>query len=56
MYYQNANLFNNKYFDKRIPEEDNPLDLEPQIHQKYQQLEIVYDDIFDENSHNQAKV
>jgi hypothetical protein len=55
-YYNKENIYNDKYFDRRMPEEDSPLKLEPELQLKYEQLEIVYDEIFDEESHQQAKV
>jgi hypothetical protein len=56
MYNHTENIYSSKYFDKRAPEEDNPLQIDSSIHDKYQQLEVIYDEIFDEESHHQAKV
>jgi hypothetical protein len=56
MYDKNDNPLTNNYFEKRVPEEDYPIKLELDIHSKYENLEVIYDQLFDENSQHVAKV
>lgn len=44
------------YFDRRSNEEDLPVEVELSAHAKYQTLENIYEEFFDENSLNVAKV
>jgi hypothetical protein len=44
-----------KYFDNRVNEEDNPINLPTEVHQKYEELDILFEELFDENSLHFAK-
>jgi hypothetical protein len=44
------------YFDKRTSEEDMPIHISEKIQDKYEQLELLYDNFFDDNSLSNAKV
>lgn len=48
--------FELKYFDKRVPEEDNPVNVSVDVQEKYSKLDSFFELIFDENSLNVAKV
>ena len=48
--------FEIKYFDKRVPEEDNPINVAVERQEKYEKLDLFFERIFDENSLNVAKV
>ncbi len=48
--------FEVKYYDKRVPEEDNPINVPGELQDKYEKLDIFFERIFDENSLNVAKV
>lgn len=48
--------FEIKYYDKRVPEEDNPINVPVEIQEKYEKLDAFFERIFDENSLNVAKV
>ena len=45
-----------KYFDKRIPEEDSPITVSDEKQEIYERLDNFFENIFDENSLNVAKV
>ncbi len=45
-----------KYFDKRVPEEDSPINVSDDIQQRYEELDIIFEDFFDDNSLHLAKV
>ena len=45
-----------KYFDKRIEEEDKPIEVSDEKQEKYERLDTFFEKIFDENSLNVAKV
>jgi hypothetical protein len=45
-----------KYFDKRVPEEDCPINLLDTISTKYEVQDMIYEELFDENSQHMAKV
>ncbi len=44
------------YFDKRTNEEDTPLTLPPDVQNKYEQMERLFEEFFDDNSLSVAKV
>jgi hypothetical protein len=44
------------YFDKRTNEEDLPVALPTNIQDKYEQIEIMFEEFFDDNSLSLAKV
>jgi len=48
--------FDIKYYDKRVPEEDMPLNVTVELQDKYERLDSFFERIFDENSLNVAKV
>ena len=48
--------FDMKYFDKRVPDEDSPINVEDEKQESYQRLDAFFERIFDENSLNVAKV
>lgn len=61
--YINKKLMNGKenvesfhYFDKRTNEEDLPIALSVEVQEKYEQIEPLYDEFFDDNSLSLAKV
>jgi hypothetical protein len=45
-----------KYFDKRVPEEDCPIKVSDTISCQYELQELLYEELFDENSQHIAKV
>lgn len=46
-----------KYFDKRVTEEDTPVKgLSEQVQARYEELDVIYEEFFDENSLFLAKV
>jgi hypothetical protein len=45
-----------KYFDKRVPEEDCPVKIPDTISTKYEVQDIIYEELFDDNSQHMAKV
>ena len=47
---------NLKYFDKKVPEEDTPISFNDDVQDKYQKLDFVYEEFFDDNSLHLAKV
>jgi hypothetical protein len=51
-----SGTFEIKYYDKRVPEEDNPVNVHVDIQEKYEKLDAFFERIFDENSLNVAKV
>ena len=48
--------FDIKYFDKRVPDEDCPIDVSEEKQESYERLDGFFERIFDENSLNVAKV
>ena len=44
-----------RYFDNRVSEEDNPINLPAEVHQKYEELDLLFEELFDENSLHFAK-
>lgn len=44
-----------KYFDKRVPEEDTPINVLDEVNQRYEELDLVFEECFDENSLHMAK-
>lgn len=48
--------FEIKYFDKRVTEEDNPINVAVEKQEEYEKLDRFFERIFDENSLNIAKV
>ena len=48
--------FEIKYFDKRVPDEDCPIDVSDEKQEAYERLDTFFEKIFDENSLNVAKV
>lgn len=48
--------FELKYYDKRVPEEENPINVPAEIQEKYEKLDSFFERIFDENSLHVAKV
>jgi hypothetical protein len=55
MNYMNDNL-PIKYFDKRVPEEDCPIKVSDVTSGKYEIQDLLYEELFDENSQHVAKV
>ena len=47
---------NLKYFQSRIPEEDNPIEFSDELQDNYQKLEFLYESFFDSNFLTLAKV
>jgi len=47
--------FEIKYFDKRVAEEDSPIEVKDEKQNKYERLDAFFEKIFDENSLNVAK-
>jgi hypothetical protein len=47
--------FEIKYFDKRVSEEDSPIEVNDEMQDKYERLDVFFERIFDENSLNVAK-
>ena len=45
-----------KYYDKRVPEEDTPIDVPIENQMIYEKIDSFFERIFDENSLNVAKV
>lgn len=58
MYYSSKDQMQlpNKYFDKRVAEEDTPISVSEEVQDRYQSLDAVYEDFFDDNSLHLAKV
>jgi hypothetical protein len=48
--------FEIKYFDKRVPDEDCPINVADDKQESYERLDSFFERIFDENSLNVAKV
>ncbi len=48
--------FEIKYYDKRVPEEENPINVPVETQEKYEKLDSFFERIFDENSLHVAKV
>jgi hypothetical protein len=48
--------FEIKYYDKRIPEEENVIEVPEEIQENYEKLDSFFERIFDENSLHVAKV
>ena len=48
--------FELKYYDKRVPEEENPINVRAELQEKYEKLDTFFERIFDENSLHVAKV
>jgi hypothetical protein len=46
----------NTYFDKRTAEEDSPIVLDTKIQKKYQHLETLFEEFFEQNGLSIAKV
>jgi hypothetical protein len=44
-----------RYFDGRVPEEESPVKLPAEIHQKYEELDLIFEDFFDDNGLHVAK-
>ena len=44
-----------RYFDSRVSEEDSPVTLSTETNQKYEELDLLFEDFFDENSLHFAK-
>ncbi len=47
---------NGNYFDKRTAEEDCPVFLDTKTQKKYQHLETIYEEFFEQNGLSLAKV
>jgi hypothetical protein len=45
-----------KYFDKRVPEEDNPINTSEDVQQMYEDIDALFEGFFDDNSLHLAKV
>ena len=54
--YVNDSKQKSHYFEKRTNEEDMPVYIEEDMQDKFENLEILYEDFFDENSLSTAKV
>jgi hypothetical protein len=46
----------NNYFDKRTAEEDSPVVLDTKTQNKYQHLETIFEEFFEQNGLSIAKV
>jgi hypothetical protein len=46
----------NNYFDKRTAEEDSPVVLDTRTQKKYQHLETIFEEFFEQNGLSIAKV
>ena len=46
----------NKYFDKKVAEEDTPIYINNEIQSKYEQLEHIFEGFFEEDLQYIAKV
>jgi hypothetical protein len=44
------------YFDRRVPEEDLPITVSEDIEKKYEELDNLFEDFFDDDSLHLAKV
>jgi hypothetical protein len=49
-------MYGGNYFDKRTTEEDSPIFLDSIKQNKYQHLETIYEEFFEQNSLTLAKV
>lgn len=47
---------NKKFFDKKTPEEDLPVEIEESIQLKYLRLNQIFEEFFEENTITLAKV
>lgn len=57
MYTNKENLTHfGKYFDKRVAEEDCPVNVSEEAQRRYEQLDSLYEEFFDDNSLHLAKV
>jgi hypothetical protein len=45
-----------KFFDKKSSEEENPVDIDSDLQQKYTKLNQIYEEFFEESSIAEAKV
>lgn len=45
-----------KFFDKKSPEEDIPVEVEDSVQVKYSKINEIYDEFFEENTITLAKV
>ena len=52
----NQNFTGTSYFNKRIPEEDCPIDVDPEIQENYSNLDKIFENFFEENFLSTAKV
>jgi len=48
--------FEIKYYDKRVAEEENIIEVPAEIQENYEKLDTFFERIFDENSLHVAKV
>lgn len=44
-----------RYFDNRVQEEENPISLAVDVHQKYEEMDLLFEEFFGENSLHDAK-
>jgi hypothetical protein len=55
----NTNNHNNTgqaYFNKRVPEEDCPINIDPETQENYSNLDKIFENFFEENFLSTAKV
>lgn len=56
MNYKENTIYSLKYFDKRVSEEDMPIQTPEDIQLRYEELDLIFEEFFDENSLHLAKV
>ncbi len=44
-----------RYFDRRVPEEDTPINVSDEVNQRYEELDLIFEECFSENSLHLAK-
>jgi hypothetical protein len=52
----NQNNTGQTYFDKRVPEEDCPIIVDPETQESYYNLDKIFENFFEENFLSTAKV
>jgi hypothetical protein len=50
------NKYTLNYFDRRVPEEDLPITVNEETQKKYEELDILFEEFFDDDSLHLAKV
>lgn len=52
----NQNTNGQSYFKRRVPEEDCPIEISPEIQETYYNIERIFENFFEENFLSTAKV